>query len=152
MSYVIHYFILGSETSALQNCPADLFGSYNYDTCIDVNSNSTSLNVCDTRQQLIFNYTLCNTPQMFTCKKKCLKHIYLSYYYWIFEPIIPRLIYVINLLLFEFSTVHELNNFNTCSHHRHVCFCRCLCSIVHVYQASMDKQYFKYCSQTCICI
>ncbi|XP_060576589.1 uncharacterized protein LOC132733877 [Ruditapes philippinarum] len=56
----------GSETSALQNCPADLFGSYNYDTCIDVNSNSTSLNVCDTRQQLIFNYTLCNTPQMFT--------------------------------------------------------------------------------------
>ena len=56
----------GSETSALENCPESLFGSFTYNTCTDPGSNSTSMNVCDTRQQLIYNYTMCDTEQMFS--------------------------------------------------------------------------------------
>ncbi|WAQ97741.1 hypothetical protein MAR_022114 [Mya arenaria] len=63
-----HHVMLksGSETSGLTLCPADMFGTYTYNSCTDAASNSTSMDVCDSRQQLIYNYTLCSTPQLFS--------------------------------------------------------------------------------------
>ncbi|KAL4230221.1 hypothetical protein ACF0H5_010606 [Mactra antiquata] len=67
-SAYLHHVALrsGSETTALIDCPSTLFGSYNYDTCTDPTSNDTSADFCATRQQLVYNYTLCDTHQMFS--------------------------------------------------------------------------------------
>ena len=61
-----NFYAAGSEIFAVTDCPPSLYGSFTYNKCNDPNSNATSMDVCATRQQLVYNYTLCGTEQMYS--------------------------------------------------------------------------------------
>ncbi|KAL3880366.1 hypothetical protein ACJMK2_032610 [Sinanodonta woodiana] len=64
-----HHVILknGSESDAFILCPSSMYGIYSYnDSCKDPMYNTTSVSVCKTRQEIVFNYNACSTPIMYS--------------------------------------------------------------------------------------
>ncbi|KAK3576441.1 hypothetical protein CHS0354_025203 [Potamilus streckersoni] len=67
-SYAYHVIVKnGSESDAFILCPPSLYGTYSYnDSCKDPMYNTTNVNVCTTRQEIVFNYNVCSTPIMYS--------------------------------------------------------------------------------------
>ncbi|KAK3576445.1 hypothetical protein CHS0354_025207 [Potamilus streckersoni] len=64
-----HHVILrnGSESDAFILCPPSIYGTYSYnESCKEPMYNTTSVNVCTTRKEIVFNYNVCSTPLMYS--------------------------------------------------------------------------------------
>ncbi|KAL3880367.1 hypothetical protein ACJMK2_032611 [Sinanodonta woodiana] len=67
-SYAHHVLVRnGSESDAFILCPPSIYGTYSYnDSCKEPMYNTTSVSVCTTRQEIVFNYNACSTPIMYS--------------------------------------------------------------------------------------